>query len=84
MYELIAFDSGNDGYGLSESPIFNFFKGEHAPGPPCIMRAFGADSPLVSPVRLVLNVQEQKNPYLDKTVNDDTEKQWSRNLYNSG
>ena len=25
-------------------------KGEHVPGPPCIIRAFGADSPLVSPI----------------------------------
>ena len=40
--------------------------------------AFGADSPLVSPVILVLNVQLQKTPYLDKT-NDDNEKQWSKN-----
>ena len=38
---------------------------------------FGADSPLVSPVILVLNVQLQKTPHLDKT-NDDTEKQWSK------
>ena len=36
-----------------------------------------ADSPLVSSVTLVLNVQLQKTPYLDKT-NDDTEKQWSK------
>ena len=39
--------------------------------------AFGADSPLVSPVTLVLNVQLQQTPHLDKT-NDDTEKQWSK------
>ena len=39
--------------------------------------AFGADSPLVSPVILVLNVQLQKTPHVDKT-NDDTEKQWSK------
>ena len=55
----------------------NFFLREYAP------RAFGADSPLVSPVTLVLNVELQKNPYLNKTK-DDTEKQWSRNLRNSG
>ena len=36
--------------------------------------AFGADSPLVSPVTLVLNVQLQKTPHVDKT-NDNTEKQ---------
>ena len=36
--------------------------------------AFGADSPLVSPVTLVLNVQLQKTPYQDK-MKDDTEKQ---------
>ena len=33
-YELIAFDPGNEGYGVSESPLFIFFPGEHAPGPP--------------------------------------------------
>ena len=38
---------------------------------------FGADSTPVSPVILVLNVQLQKTPYLDK-MNDDTEKQWSK------
>ena len=43
-----------------------------------IIRAFGTDNPLVSPVTLVLNVQLQNGtPYLDKT-NDDTEKQWSK------
>ena len=30
-------------------------------GPTNIIRAFGADSPLVSPLTLVLNVQLQKN-----------------------
>ena len=54
-----------------------FFLGEYAP------RAFGADSPHVSPVTLVLKVELQKNPYLNKTK-DDTEKQWSKNLHNSG
>ena len=39
--------------------------------------AFGADSPLVSPVMLVLNFQLQKTPHVDKT-NDDTKKQWSK------
>ena len=38
-----------------------FFPGEHAPEPPYIIRTFGADSTLVSPVTLVLNVQLQKN-----------------------
>ena len=42
-----------------------------------LRNAFGADSPLVSPVMLVLNVQLQKTPHLDKT-NDDTEKHWSK------
>ena len=40
--------------------VFFFFPGEHAPGPPppiIIIRAFEADSPHVSPVTLVLNVQ---------------------------
>ena len=54
-----------------------FFPGERAPEPPYIIRAFGADSTLVSPVTLVLNVQLQKTPYLDK-MNDDPEKQWSK------
>ena len=41
-YELIAFDSGDAGYGVSESPIFKFFfPGEHAPGPSYIISAFG-------------------------------------------
>ena len=50
-----------------------FFPGEHAnsPEPPYIIRAFGADSTLVSAVTLVLNVQLQKTPYLEK-MNDDT------------
>ena len=58
-YELIAFDPGIAGYGVSASQNLNcfFFPGEHAPGPPHIIRAFEAYSPLVSPVTLVLNVQ---------------------------
>ena len=52
-----------------------FFPGEHAPATLYIIRAFGADSTLASPVTLVLNVQLQNTPYLDK-MNDDTEKQW--------
>ena len=52
---LIAFDPGNVGYGVYESPIFkSFFPGEHAPGPPYMIRAFGADNPLVSPITLCL------------------------------
>ena len=47
------------------------------PNPAYIIRAFRADSTLVSPVTLVLNVQLQKAPYLDK-MNDDTEKQWCK------
>ena len=48
------------------------------PNPPIqLILAFGADSRLVSPVTLVLNVQLQKTPYLDK-MNDDTEKQKSK------
>ena len=49
----------------------NLFPGEHAPGPPHIIRAFRADSQLVSSNNLVLNVQLQKNLCQDKT-NDDT------------
>ena len=48
----------------------NFLRGS------LLRNAFGADSALVSPVTLVLNVQLQETPHLDKT-NDDTEKQWS-------
>ena len=42
--------------GVSESPIFKNFSGGACPGPHYIIRAFGADSPLVSPVTLVPNV----------------------------
>ena len=54
--------------------FFFSFPGEHAPKPPYIIRAFRVGSILVSLVTLVLNVQFQKTPYLDK-MNDDTEKQ---------
>ena len=54
-----------------------FFPGEHASEPHYIIRTFGADSTLVSPVTLVLNVQLLKTPYVDK-MNDDTEKQQSK------
>ena len=58
-YELIAFDPGIAGYGVSASPSLNFFfRGSMPPDPaPHIIRAFEADSPFVSPVTLVLNVQ---------------------------
>ena len=57
-YELIAFDPGIEGYGVSASPNFSFFPGEHAPRPPHNYNScLEADSPLVSPVTLVLNVQ---------------------------
>ena len=47
------------------------FPGEHAPGPPYIIRRIGADSLFVSS-NLVLNCQLQKQPpYLQQT-NDDT------------
>ena len=49
----------------------NIFLGEHAPELHYIIRAFEADSPLVSPVTLVLNVQLQKTPYLVKTIPSD-------------
>ena len=57
--------------------FFFFFFGGACPRTPYIIRTFGADSTLVSPVTLVFNVQLQKTPYLDK-MNDDTEKQWSK------
>ena len=81
-YEFIVSEPVNAGYGVSESPIFNFFfPGQDAPEPPYIIRAFRADSQLVSPVSwcYLINVQVQKTPYLDKT-NDDTESGWSRSL----
>ena len=60
-YELIAFDPGIEGYGVSASPNFSvfFFRGSMPLDPPpiIIIRAFEADSPHVSPVTLVLNVQ---------------------------
>ena len=61
-YELIAFDPGIEGYGVSASPNFSvfFFSGGACPWTPppiIIIRAFEADSPHVSPVTLVLNVQ---------------------------
>ena len=52
------------------------------PFPARIPILFVADSPLVSPVTLVLNVQLQKTPYLDKT-NDDTATV-VQNLHNYG
>ena len=67
MYELIiAFDLGNEGYGVSESPIFNFFfPGEHAPGfPTDIIHAFRADSQLVSPVAWCLMFSYKETKYL--------------------
>ena len=44
-----------------ESNYQKFFPGEHAAGSPYIICAFRTDSPLVSSVTLVLNVQLQKN-----------------------
>ena len=44
-----------------ESSFHFFFPGEHASEPHYIIRTFGADSTLVSPVTLVLNVQLLKN-----------------------
>ena len=68
----IAFDPGNAGYGVYESPIFkNFFRGNMPPDPPYIIRAFGTDSPLVSPITLCLMFSYKKTPCQDKT-NDDT------------
>ena len=60
-----------------ESNFHFFFSGGACPRTPYIIRVFGADSALVSPVTLVLNVQLQKTPFLDK-MNYDTEKQWSK------
>ena len=56
-----------------ESNFQKFFQGT-CPRTPYIIRAFGADSPLVSPI-----VQLQKTPCQDKT-NDDTKSEWSRSL----
>ena len=49
--KLVAMDPGNAGYGVSESLSFKFFfPGKYAPVLPYIIRAFGADNPLASPV----------------------------------
>ena len=45
----------------------NFSGGACNPVPPYIIRAFGDDSPLVSPVTLVLNVQFQKKKFRTRT-----------------
>ena len=47
------------------------FPGEHAPGLPYIIRAFGTDSPPVSPITVCLVFSYKKTPCQDKT-NDDT------------
>ena len=60
---------------LSRVQFSFLFSGGACPRTPLYI--FGADSTLVSPVTLVLNVKSQKTPYLDK-MNDDTEKQWSK------
>ena len=52
---------GMQGMAFPRVQFSNFFLGQYAP------RAFGADSPLVSPVTLLLNVELQKNPCLNKT-----------------
>ena len=66
-----------------ESNFQFFFPGEHAPEPPYIIRAFGADSTpaLVSAVTLVLNVQLQKNSIPGQNEYWETVVQ---NLHNSG
>ena len=46
---------------LRESNFQTFFPVEHAPGAPYIIRAFGADSPLVSPITLCLVFSYKKN-----------------------
>ena len=78
-HPLLAFDPGNAGYVVSESPIFNFFSGWACacPRTPLYNSCIRADSTLVFAVTLVLNVQLQKTPHLDK-MNDYTEKQWSK------
>ena len=76
-HKLVAFDPGNAGYGVSDSLSFKNFLGEVCPGLPYIIRAFGADNPLASPVtcykiRYGLIFSFKRTPYLDK-ANDDTE-----------
>ena len=72
MYELIAFDPVNAGYGVSDSPLFRFFSWGAYPG----MHS-GLTVRLFLQWHLVLNVQLQKTPHVDKT-NDNTEQQWSK------
>jgi len=74
MYELIMFDPGNAGYGVSESPIikklFSVETCSRAPPPlppPHIILAFGADSLLVSPITLCLVFSYNNTPCQDKT-----------------
>ena len=55
------FDPGNAGYDVFESPIFQIFPGEHAPGPPYIIRGVGADSLFVSPVTWCLTFSYKNN-----------------------
>ena len=49
-YKLVAFDPGNAGYGVSESPVFQNFSRKACPRTPYIIRLIGAHTPLVSPV----------------------------------
>ena len=78
-YELIAFDPGNAGYGVSEGPIFKFFSGGTCPWTPYLIRAFGANSSLVSFITLCLMFSYKKNPWQDNT-NDDSKSEWGRSL----
>ena len=48
------------GYGVSEGPIFNFFSGGTCPWTPYLIRAFGANSPLVSLITLCLMFSYKK------------------------
>ena len=62
-----------------ESNFQNFFSGGTCPRTPYIIRAFGADSPLVFPITLCLVFSYKNTPCQDKR-NDDTKSEWSRRL----
>ena len=65
--------------GFQRVQFSKLFPGEHAPGPPYIIRVIGADSSIVSPVTWCLMCSYKKTPHLDQT-NDDTVSGWSKSL----
>ena len=60
-FSALKIPAGNAEYGVSESPIFKHFPGGACPRTPNILRPFGADSPLVSPVTWYFMVSYKSN-----------------------